>query len=139
MPRGPNHHRDEEGMASLYERFDQEDLVSILSWLRALKQPLTVMEMRGCSRFATAGHQWGFDRFRRVLRRGVEMGWLKKTREGSRYDVGPSAVATLPESHHIVTEVARNHGMDVERVRRGMLEGLRRAAIVEAIIMEKEL
>ncbi len=80
MPRGPNHHRDEEGMATLYERFDEEDLVSALSWLRALKQPLTVMEMRGCSRFATGGRPWGAGRLRRVLRRGVEMGWLRVTR-----------------------------------------------------------
>ena len=126
MPRGPDHRKDDELDRSLYREFDVEDLVRIVGWVREIdRQTFTAGQVRAISVVTTGGKPWGFPRIRRVLRVGVEIGWLRVDRK--RYEVTREAPATLPPFAPMCNAVAQECETTPDRVRLMNRDALARA------------
>lgn len=122
MPRGSNHLFDDEGMRELYREFDLEDLVRIVGWMRDIeKRTFTIKQACALSNLYTggvvsilysSGGQWGRHRVRRVLRVGVELGWLQDNGFARSFVITDGAVRTLPTTLKVATQIARSLELD---------------------------
>jgi hypothetical protein len=112
MPRAANHHHDDPSMASLYHKFDLEDLIDLIAWMREFAPEISfsmarLIEIRARSRVATYSTRL----LRRIVRVGLEEGWLVET--GRRqYAVGHTAPATLPLINTLTARFARTELAD---------------------------
>lgn len=123
MPRGSNHLLDDKGMRRLYREFDMEDLVRIVSWMREIEERVfTIKQVCALSNLYTggvvsmlyqSGGQWGVSRVRRVLRVGVEIGWLRDNGRARSFVLTDHAMITLPPSLREATRIARE--LDLQR------------------------
>lgn len=125
MPRGANHHHDDDYLKDLYRQFDLDDLTRFIGWVRAIKQPsFTAQQIRALSDVTTGGNRFGVQRVRRVLRVGVEIGWLRLA--AGEFQITDSAIATLPPFAPVIRDVARDVGRSPEEAHRIYIDHLKR-------------
>ena len=132
MPRGANHLDDSEVMRDLYREFDLEDLARIVCWMHDISErTFTIKQACALSGLYTGGAvsilyqhggQWGKSRVRRVLRVGVELGWLLDNGRARSFTITDRSVSAFPTMLKAATQIARSLGRDRDLVRASWID-----------------
>lgn len=124
MARGSDHREDPEFVRDLYRQRDLEDLTRVIGWMNEADRPyFTADEVKRGAQYATVVG-WGIRRIRRVLRVGVEIGWLRLT-IGHRYEITEKAVSTLPTFEIAISKAVAAFGLEGDMVRHSLRKKLR--------------